>query len=79
MQTPNDFQGYDRRFIWNGLYIDALVGESVQVYVAIDTSGSISDQEMNLSGNRELIKKILDFYPLEKRISDYSNSKNRLK
>jgi predicted metal-dependent peptidase len=47
VQTPTDFQGYDRRFISRGLYLDSLVGESVQVYVAIDTSGSISNTQMN--------------------------------
>ncbi|WP_040466891.1 vWA domain-containing protein [Geminocystis herdmanii] len=48
VQTPTDFQGFDRRFISRGLYLDTLAGESVQVYVCIDTSGSISDTQMNL-------------------------------
>jgi predicted metal-dependent peptidase len=48
VQTPTDFQGYDRRFISRGLYLDTLAGESVQVYVCIDTSGSISNKQMNL-------------------------------
>jgi predicted metal-dependent peptidase len=41
VRTPNDFQGYDRRFIGQRLYLETLEGESVRVYVAFDTSGSI--------------------------------------
>lgn len=48
VQTPNDFQGFDRRFVSRGLYLDHLVGESVQVYVAIDTSGSIGDEQTGI-------------------------------
>ncbi len=40
-QTPSDFQDFDRRLIGQGLYLETLGGESVQVSVAIDTSGSI--------------------------------------
>ena len=46
-RTPTDFQGFDRRFIGRGLYLEALDGESVHVYVAIDTSGSIDNQVLN--------------------------------
>lgn len=48
VQTPTDFQGFDRRFIGQGLYLEALDGESVRVYVAVDTSGSIGQQELSL-------------------------------
>ncbi|EAZ94355.1 hypothetical protein CY0110_10782 [Crocosphaera chwakensis CCY0110] len=48
IQTPTDFQGYDRRFIGRGLYLDAVAGESVQVFVCVDTSGSIGNQELQL-------------------------------
>lgn len=61
VQTPNDFQGFDRRFISRGLYIDAIAGESVQVFVAIDTSGSISDEQMTMFISE--IKGILGSYP----------------
>ncbi len=44
VQTPTDFSGFDRRFVGRGLYLDALQGESLQVFVAIDTSGSIDDR-----------------------------------
>ncbi|MDJ0581253.1 VWA-like domain-containing protein [Crocosphaera sp.] len=48
VQTPNDFQGYDRRFVSRGLYLDTVAGESVQVFVCVDTSGSIGNQELQL-------------------------------
>jgi predicted metal-dependent peptidase len=46
VHTPNDFQGDDRRFIHQGLYLEALVGESIEVFCCIDTSGSVGDNEM---------------------------------
>lgn len=48
VQTPNDFTGFDRRFVGRGLYLEALQGESVIVYVAIDTSGSIDGEQLRL-------------------------------
>ena len=48
VQTPNDFQGYDRRFVGRGLYLDTVAGESVQVFVCVDSSGSIGDQQLKL-------------------------------
>jgi len=48
VRTPNDFQGYDRRFIGQRLYLETLEGESVRVYVAFDTSGSIGSKEISL-------------------------------
>ncbi len=47
VRTPTDFQGFDRRFIGRGLYLETLEGESIQVYVAVDTSGSIDGQTIN--------------------------------
>lgn len=41
VQTPTDFVGFDRRFVGRGLYLESLEGESVEVYIAVDTSGSI--------------------------------------
>lgn len=46
VRTPTDFTGFDRRFIGRKLYLEALEGESVQVFVAVDTSGSICDEQM---------------------------------
>ncbi len=48
VQTPTDFQGYDRRFIGQRLYLETLMGESVRVLVAVDTSGSIGPKEISL-------------------------------
>lgn len=48
VRTPNDFQGYDRRFIGQRLYLETLEGESVRVYVSVDTSGSIGSKEISL-------------------------------
>lgn len=46
VRTPTDFTGFDRRFIGRGLYLEALDGESLRVYVGIDTSGSINNKEL---------------------------------
>ena len=46
VRTPTDYSGFDRRFIGRGLYLEHLDGESVQVWVGIDTSGSIGFEEM---------------------------------
>ncbi len=46
VQTPTDFQGFDRRFIGQGLYLDALNGEKVRIFIAVDTSGSIGTKEI---------------------------------
>ena len=46
VRTPDDFNGYDRRFIHQGLYLDQLESERLNVLVAIDTSGSIDQEEL---------------------------------
>jgi predicted metal-dependent peptidase len=43
VQTPTDFQSFDRRFAYRGLYLETLQGESVRVYIAVDTSASIGE------------------------------------
>jgi predicted metal-dependent peptidase len=48
VHTPNDFKGFDRRFVGSGLYLDNLEGESVQVFVAVDTSGSIDYGQLTM-------------------------------
>lgn len=48
VRTPTDFQNFDRRFVGRGLYLEALQGESVRVYLAIDTSGSIGSETLRL-------------------------------
>ena len=45
-QTPNDFQDFDRRYIGRRLYLEALSGETVHVYIAVDTSGSVNEEQI---------------------------------
>ena len=58
VRTPVDFTGFDRRLIGRGIYLEALDGESVSVRIAIDTSGSISDEQLAcfLSEVREILR-----------------------
>ena len=42
-QSRADFEGYDRRFIHNGLYIDDVGGNKVHVAAFVDTSGSVDE------------------------------------
>jgi predicted metal-dependent peptidase len=60
-QKPTDFQGFDRRFVGRGLYLEALQGESVQVYIAVDTSGSIKATALGLFLAE--VRSILGAYP----------------
>ena len=62
VHTPNDYSGFDRRFIHQGLYLDHLEGESVEVYCCIDTSGSVGEAELGLFMG-ELLG-ILSAYPM---------------
>lgn len=61
VQTPTDFQGFDRRFVGRGLYLETLIGESVQVFVAVDTSGSIDASQLRLFLSE--VQGILGAYP----------------
>ena len=45
-RTPTDFAGFDRRFVYRGLYIETLESESVKVFVCVDTSGSVDDLQI---------------------------------
>ena len=59
--TPYDFGGFDRRFIHRKLYLEDVVGESVEVAICIDTSGSIGGEELGAFMGE--IQGILDAYP----------------
>jgi predicted metal-dependent peptidase len=61
VRTPTDFQGFDRRQISQGYYLEALEGESVSIAVAVDTSGSIIGAEINAFMSE--IQGILRSYP----------------
>lgn len=60
-RTPCDFTSYDRRFISEELYLDAMDGESVSVALCIDTSGSIGNEELGRFLNE--LRAILRAYP----------------
>lgn len=59
--TPCDFSGFDRRFVWQKLYLEDVVGESIDVAIAIDTSGSIDNKELGMYLGE--IEGILNAYP----------------
>jgi predicted metal-dependent peptidase len=61
VRTPIDFKGFDRRFIGQGLYLDAMDGETVQVIVGVDTSGSISKKQLHTFLSE--VQEILRAYP----------------
>lgn len=47
---PKKSPGVHPARVGQKLYLDALEGESVKVYIAVDTSGSVGDRELgNLS------------------------------
>ena len=47
VRTPDDFRGFDRRFVWQRVYVEQLEGESVRAEVCIDTSGSVTDEQLD--------------------------------
>lgn len=61
VQTPTDFQDFDRRFIGQGLYLDSLAGEKLRIFLAVDTSGSVGGKEMALFLGE--VQAILGAYP----------------
>ena len=44
VKTPSDFSGFDRRFLYQKLYLEELSIDTLEVYCCIDTSGSISKE-----------------------------------
>lgn len=61
IRTPVDFTSYDRRFLGDEMYLDALDGESVRVAVCVDTSGSIGPKNLGRFFNE--VRAILGAYP----------------
>ncbi len=43
-QAKTDFENFDRRFFWRGLYLDDLGGEKIRVIAFVDTSGSVDEK-----------------------------------
>jgi predicted metal-dependent peptidase len=60
-RTPTDFAGYDRRFVYARQYIETLESESVKVYVCVDTSGSVEDEQVQ--GLLSEVRAIARAYP----------------
>lgn len=63
-KTPCDYSGYDRRFVYQKLYLEQLESESLNLIVAIDTSGSIEQEELNQFITE--LSAILNTYPFIK-------------
>lgn len=61
VQTPSDFAGFDRRFVHQGLYLEALASDLVRVYVCIDTSGSVDERQIRALASE--VQGILGAYP----------------
>lgn len=61
VQTPTDFQGFDRRFVGRGLYLEGLQNDSVSIYIAIDTSSSVRTPQLQLFVGE--VQAILAVYP----------------
>lgn len=61
VRTPIDFRDFDRRFVGKRIYLETLEGETVSVAVAVDTSGSISNEQIQLFLSE--VQNILLAYP----------------
>jgi predicted metal-dependent peptidase len=61
VRTPIDFREFDRRFIGKRMYLETLEGESVFVAVAVDTSGSIDNKQLQVFLSE--VQSILLAYP----------------
>ena len=44
--SPNDYAGFDRRQISRGIYTEELAGQTVRAKICLDTSGSISSEDL---------------------------------
>ncbi|BCL77538.1 hydrolase [Ktedonobacteria bacterium brp13] len=72
VQTPSDFQDFDRRFVGQGLYLDELAGEKLRIFIAVDTSGSIGRKEISLFLGE--VQAILRAYPHLEAILYYADA-----
>jgi predicted metal-dependent peptidase len=61
VRTPIDFRDFDRRFIGRRMYLETLEDETVFVAVAVDTSGSIDNQQVQSFLGE--VRSILAAYP----------------
>ncbi len=61
VRTPIDFRDFDRRFIGKRMYLETLEGETVHIAVAVDTSGSINNGQIQVFLSE--VQSILLAYP----------------
>jgi predicted metal-dependent peptidase len=61
VRTPIDFRDFDRRFIGKRMYLETLEDETVFVAVAVDTSGSINNNQIQVFLSE--VQSILLAYP----------------
>ncbi len=61
VRTPIDFREFDRRFIGKRMYLETLEDETVFVAVAVDTSGSINNEQIRVFLSE--VQSILLSYP----------------
>ncbi len=61
VKTPSDFQEYDRRFVGQGMYLETISGDSLTVLLAVDTSGSINKETVQIFLGE--VQAILRSYP----------------
>jgi predicted metal-dependent peptidase len=61
VRTPIDFRDFDRRFVGRRIYLETLEDETVSVVVAVDTSGSINNAQVQLFLSE--VQSILLAYP----------------
>jgi predicted metal-dependent peptidase len=61
VRTPIDFRDFDRRFVGKRMYLETLEDETVFVAVAVDTSGSINNGQIQLFLSE--VRSILLAYP----------------
>jgi predicted metal-dependent peptidase len=61
VRTPIDFRDFDRRFVGRRIYLETLEDETVSVAVAVDTSGSINDDQIRVFLSE--VQSILLAYP----------------
>ncbi len=59
--TPTDFEEFDRRMIGRGYYLESLSGMSLQVFLCLDTSGSIDEPQITALLSE--VRGILRAYP----------------
>ena len=61
VRTPIDFRDFDRRFVGRRIYLETLEDETVSVAVAVDTSGSINNEQIHVFLSE--VQSILLAYP----------------